>query len=464
MTNAPGVTVPSDAVLKDQHLFELSRGFNVAQFASFSPSLESRFTCMRGYDHADTPDAEGIVGRLLAAADASSVNIRSFAPGREKGNPFVYGLKAVDDVLSVLRARAAEGLFTIVNETIPVEDGGVSGVSLGGVLEFAPEDTPRAVEEPGIASLPFELGRTVLSRVYGVQLELSPQLGERLEWSLHPRRVGFRKSHTLVWEYERVAPVEIAAAYRWPNRFSRHIGDKVFGLVIADALGLHVPETVVISRKVAPFRFGVKTGTGEKWLRTAPLEQAPGKFTTTLGWTDPFELLSNEDPEGRCITSVLAQESVDASYSGATLPRPDADYDFVEGVSGHGDDFMTSARGPENLPSTVIEDVRVVTSQARKKLGPVRIEWAHDGERVWVLQLHVTPDMFAGSTISPGKPSNGWLTFESSQGLDVLRTLIEQARESRRGVVVLGNVGLTSHVGDLLRKAAVPARFDDHND
>ena len=48
-----------------------------------------------------------------------------------------------------MRTLAADGYFTIVNETVDTADGGVSGVVLGDIMEFAPLDTPRGVEKPG---------------------------------------------------------------------------------------------------------------------------------------------------------------------------------------------------------------------------------------------------------------------------------------------------------------------------
>jgi hypothetical protein len=43
--------------------------------------------------------------------------------------------------------------------------------------------------------------------------------------------------------------------------------------------------------------------------------------------------------------------------------------------------------------------------------------------------------------------------------LEALRELIELAARGGEGIVVTGEVGVTSHVGDLLRKAGLPARF-----
>jgi hypothetical protein len=89
---------------------------------------------------------------------------------------------------------------------------------------------------------------------------------------------------------------ELTSQINWPNRFSRFVGDKVFGLLVADAIGLAVPRTTAVSRKIAPFAFGLSTESCEWWTRTAPTEQVPGKFTTRRGWTDPFDLLRREDP------------------------------------------------------------------------------------------------------------------------------------------------------------------------
>ena len=118
------------------------------------------------------PDA---VGTLLSLAGSGSVNVRSFKAGAPKGGPFTYGLTRRDDVLAVLRARAGEGLHTIVNETVDVDDGGVSGVALGGLVEFAPGDTPRSVERPGTVALGHDHALALLGTVYG----FTPDLDER---------------------------------------------------------------------------------------------------------------------------------------------------------------------------------------------------------------------------------------------------------------------------------------------
>src|SRR3712207_7686937 len=46
---------------------------------------------------------------------------------------------------------------------------------------------------------------------------------------IYPKPRGWRGTHTLLWEHEVITDEDPAPALRWPNRFSRHLGDKVFG-------------------------------------------------------------------------------------------------------------------------------------------------------------------------------------------------------------------------------------------
>jgi hypothetical protein len=469
--------------LKDEMLSRLAQHANVAQFVSFGPGhdLPQRHARLRGHrpDHRFAGAAEA-VGALLALAGSGSVNVRSFAPGADvrgvrkgpactastsagpapvgapKGGPFSYGLTRRDDVLATLRARAADGLHTIANETVDVDDGGVSGVALGGLVEFAPGDTPRSVERPGTVALAHDHAVALLRTVYGFTPDLDATPGERVEFSVHPLVAGVRQTHTIVWEVERVDPAPLAKPLTWPNRFSRFLGDKAFGLLVADLHGLPVPATTVVGRRVAPFTFGRPTGSGEWWTRTCPAEPVPGRFTTQRGWRDPFALLADEDPSGTAIVSVLAQEGVRAQWSGAALPDGAGGL-LVEGVAGSGEDFMLARAAPATLPQRVAGDVRRVGSRAAAALGPVRLEWAHDGAVAWLVQLHLATVATSGATIHPGTPSR-WRRFDPSLGLERLRELIATVPPGE-GVELTGDVGVTSHAGDLLRRAAIPSRL-----
>lgn len=445
---------------KDHSLDELAKVGNVAQFVSFSPSTggaEQQFSRVAGFEpnHA-FPTTSDAISALLAASPDGTMNLRSFTPDSPRSRDFHYGISSADEATTIVRRLSNEGLFVIANETVDVADGGVSGVIQGGVIEFAPDDTPRCVEKAGTASLPLELGLRILKSVYGFAPDLVDAGRGRLEFSIHPKPRGWRKTHTLMWEYEASDSPPGSSNLVWPNRFSRHIGDKAFGLLVAHAVGLPVPRTSVLARRVAPFTFGAETGSFEVWTRTCPIEQEPGRFTTVKGWIDPFSLLSREDQDGQSIASVLSQSAVKARFSGATITDRDGNA-VVEGARGEGDLFMLGQRLPEELPRSVVDDVRVLYAQASRSLGATRFEWVHDGDRVWIVQLHKGATLSDATTLVPGEPAR-WAVFEVSKGLEALRRFLDDL-PADVGVRVEGEIGLTSHVADLLRKARRPARI-----
>jgi len=451
----------SELLYKDAVLDRLADVANVAQFVSFSPGpdLEQRFARLRGCPPNERfPSADRAVAALLEASQEASVNVRSFDPASPKRRAFRYGLQTVDAVMEELRRLASHGLFTIVNETIDVNDGGVSGVALGGVLEFAPGDTPRAVEKPGTLGIGIELGLRLLERVYHFRPSVGYPPDVRVEFSIHPLRRGVRHEHTIIWEAEQVGAVELSASPSWPNRFSRLIGDKAFGLLVADLLDLPVPFTTVISRGVAPFEFGKPTGTGETWIRTCPFEQMPGRFTTRKGWCDPFRLLADEDPAAKYLASVLAQEGVEPVYSGALVAGPDGS-PIVEGVRGSGETFMLGRAAPDTLPPGVVSSVQHLFDRASNELGPVRFEWVYNGEQTWVVQLHRGATRTSGRTIYPGE-ARVYHRFDVTKPIDELRDLIARVQGTGEGIILTGNIGVTSHMGDLLRRAKIPSRIE----
>jgi hypothetical protein len=73
------------------------------------------------------------------------------------------------------------------------------------------------------------------------------------------------------------------------------------------------------------------------------------------------------------------------------------------------------------------------------------------------LQLHLaSAAAAAGTTIHPGTPSR-WRRFDPTQGLERLRQLIASVGHDE-GIEITGDIGVTSHAGDLLRRAAIPSR------
>jgi hypothetical protein len=443
---------------KDKSLDELARIGNVAQFVGFAPrgdDLEQTFSRVAGYEpnhrFADLADA---VTTLLCGAVDGTVNVRSYAPDSPRSHEFLYGLGSVEEVTLAVLRLAAGGLHVIVNETVDIEDGGVSGVVQGGIVEFAPDDTPRCVEKPGVASLPLDWGMQMLRTVYGFEPEVDAQ--GRTEFSIHPRPRGWRLTHSLLWEWEDAPAAPATATLTWPNRFSRHIGDKAYGLLIADIAGLPIPRTLVIARRVAPFTFGTTTGSSESWIRTCPREQEPGLFTTQKGWIDPFELFAREDPTGKRLASVLFQDAVPATHSGAAILDADGNI-VVEGINGEGDLFMLGQRGPETLPEAVVAAVEQVHRTAQAAFGPVRFEWVFDGKMVWIVQFHMGATTSTSRVLVPGE-SDRWVSFEVGRGLEALRALL-RGLDTSIGLELIGDVGMTSHFADLVRKARVPTRL-----
>jgi hypothetical protein len=118
---------------------------------------------------------------------------------------------------------------------------------------------------------------------------------------------------------------------------------------------------------------------------------------------------------------------------------------------------MLARAAPARLPERVVDDVHRVGARAAAALGPVRFEWAHDGGQAWVLQLQLATVAASATTIHPGTASR-WHRFDPSQGLDPLRDLIA-ALAPGEGIELSGDVGVTSHAGDLLRRAAIPSRL-----
>lgn len=457
------------AHFKDAILDRLAIRGNVAQFVSFDwdANLTQRFSQVVGFKpNHHFAEARKAIANLLETSPEGTVNIRSFQPGNPKGEPLVYGLKDIDEIMLVLRQKAAENKITIVNETIDINDGGVSGVTFGRIIEFSPRDTPKCVDKPGVCSLPRDLGLHILENVYGFHPTLNFPPSCRVEFSIHPKKRGLRQGHTILWELEEVNTVPIEPEISWPNNFSRILGDKVFGLLIADAIGLPTPMTTVITRNIAPFTFGRKTGTSESWIRTCPEVRVPGKYPTCFGWSDPFKLMAEEDaklekePGLTRIASVISQQAVNPMFSGSLLTtHADGSEPFIEGTRGRGDAFMVGQAAPMPLPEEVIAAVTKLYKAAFKVLGPVEIEWVYDGEKAWVIQLHKSKAVPVSEIIYPGE-ANEFVKFEVKDGLEPLRHLISSLKKDGLGIILVGDVGITSHFGDILRKAEIPAKLE----
>lgn len=459
--------------MKDEKLHYLisNKDVNIAQFVSFesNTNLDTRFIHINNFNDINKLSSRELIEKLILSAPSKAINIRSFSKESMKGNRFVYnkGIDDIDEIIDIIKENSLENKFSIVNENIDINDCGVSGVVLGDVIEFSPEDTPKCVEKQGVCSLPKEIGFKILKNVYGFVPDIKFNSNYRVEFSIHPNRQGVKKEHTIIWEYEYYKNIDYQRTILWPNNFSKFIGDKVFGLLVADSLGIRVPRSTVISRKIAPFSFGIETGLKEKWIRTCPVKKVPGKYYTGSSWIDPFELMNKEeakDSEGLSIASIISQDGIEPLYSGACLIRLNEDEDLIEGVSGRGDKFMVGEESRKELPQNVIDKVKSLNNEIRSHhniLGDVSIEWVYDGEYVWLVQLNQLKDKngdnyLNSNVIVQGNPSHYEKVFVED-GLDSLRNKIKLIKGKNIGIELIGNVGVTSHFGDILRLADIPS-------
>jgi hypothetical protein len=58
-----------------------------------------------------------------------------------------------------------------------------------------------------------------------------------------------------------------------------------------------------------------------------------------------------------------------------------------------------------------------------------------------------------------GADVTSWLTYPTTSGLESLRALLGTASTGHHGIEVVGEFGLTSHIGELLATASVPIRL-----
>jgi hypothetical protein len=181
-----------------------------------------------------------------------------------------------------------------------------------------------------------------------------------------------------------------------------------------------------------------------------------------MGWTDPFALMALEDKNNSTgdfeISSLICQQTVSASYSGAAIVSADNKLK-IEGVVGTGDKFMQGEVGSQYLPLAVRRAVERLYEAARLVLGPVRFEWVYDeeGQLAWLVQLHKGATSSTDRFLVPGSPAH-WIPFKTDEGLEALRNLVENM-SGETGLMLEGNVGVTSHFADILRKAGIAARF-----
>ena len=332
-------------------------GMNIAQFVSFNPitdelpTLTSRFSAIAGKLSSAKMDPRETIQQVLDNSGDGTVNIRSFTNKQHQGNPFIVGLKDVDDVVARVEDLARKCYTTIVHETIDVNDGGLNCVYAHGHVECLTGATPRGVEncEENVAVFGYSDFIAFVHTVYGPSYlpeRIAAFLGavdKRVEFSIHPKRRGVRHSHLIIWE-ESDEPTDAAKeillrnrTHRWPNSASQLVGDKVFGLLETEAalrgcaafskvaenftLRIGVPKTTVFPAhpNMPFFQFGTPAGSNVIWTRTCPKVQLPGKHPTFSFWADPMALLNQDYASNKELASCIVQEGVNAKISGAAM-------------------------------------------------------------------------------------------------------------------------------------------------
>lgn len=436
------------------------RGGNIGQFTSYTPNGRQRYARIRGIDPAHRFKTIEAAIRAILDTGAPFVNIRSFLPKKSDGNPFIMGrngFETPEKLGAKARELIAQGFYLILNEELDVNDGGFSGVLMGNVAEFATRDVPRCVEKPGCAVMPRLMMLKFAHAIYGHRINIPYDRRNRIEFSVHPGPVGYLKEHQIIWQVEHS---DLAYEMRetqpwWSNRVSQDMGDKAYGLLIAHLYGFLVPFTRVVGRFMPPFEFGEKTHSPRaSWRRTCPAIQQPGRFTTTHGQIDPYALMNRENPDATKITAMLFQDDVQAIYSGATITDT-AGQAIIEGKEGCGDTFMIGNASPvAALPLHVNDAVQNVWEKACTLFGPVRFEWCYDRTgTVWIMQFHVGQSSSYGNVIYEGAtPPKRFERFIVARGLDALYELAERAERDGFGIILDGDVGITSHFGDILRR------------
>jgi len=185
----------------------------------------------------------------------------------------------------------------------------------------------------------------------------------------------------------------------------------------------------------------------------------PGKFVTLRGWTDPFKLLIQEDPDGKELASVLSQEGVRAAFSGASISTGEHEA-IVEGVEGIGSEFMLGQKAAQLLPATTIAAVRqLMDNLVRVVGGTLKIEWAYDEDIIWILQMQQLEHPVHDAVIVPGEATR-FRRFDVADGIDRFRDFVADAKAAGDGIVLVGSVGITSHFGDILRRSGIPSRIE----
>jgi hypothetical protein len=454
---------------RDTRVAQLRNNHNVAQFISFNDDLTARICVLRKAS-SSTSNPEMLLSALFEGALNQRVNVRIFKPATSTGAALFINVNSVEGVIAILTAQRAIGGYSIVSETIDVDDGGVAGVLYGDVVEFTQGSTPKFVDQQRSGIFPQmrrEAAERMLRTVYGSDVNFSRFApDERVEFSTHPGDCGTQPGKFLIWDCYQVTPQkQVIPRLIWPNSFSEWMGDKCFGLLAAWSSGFLVPKVVAFlhpllsrdddgsnPRWTPPngLLFGDETDSAGTWTRTCPIRPVPGRYPTYNFRSDPLELMLRIDPEGEVIRSCLVQQDVGAEYSGAAQMWHDGVR--IEGVKGQGARLMKGTQSPQQLPTFVEQSIQKLSEDIKSVYGLCRFEWAWQNHRAWLLQINQIQGQSQSMT-ALGTIRQGYLKFDPDLGLAELDRIISLAKLQDRDVLVTKQVGLTSHVCELLNQS-----------
>ena len=443
---------------------------NVAQFVSFDDKGKVEYYSLK--EDVWEPDYRNkalLLNNLLKYATYGKVNIRTYKLDDNMSHPFIQNLSTIDEIYSYLEKFKEQKLYTIVSETVVTNDGGVSGIMDSDIVEFAPGITPRDIENLSsieIAKLPREMGCAILECIYGTTLApFKYEKNKRIEFSTHPKPIGSSNNNKLFWQIDKSTAHIDAPDICWPNSFSKMIGDKTYGLMVAYFLGFNVPCTTVYNKndRVPNFTFGRYTKSKKVWTRSCPSESQPGKYPTFPKYvkSSKFFKLCGDYPD---MVACIHQDEVNAKYSGGMII--DRDYNvWIDGVKGFGDHFMMGdVNNTIQLPDKIYKLVKVVGLELSRKINnSIKVEWVVDhNNEFWVLQLRVDDSVKACSTIVDVECFGNYVEYDplGDTGLIKLRKLVDDIKDTGDGIVVKRKIGITSHVADILRKNKIPSYVD----
>lgn len=443
---------------KDSVLKKLSKEWDVANFVSVSPMGEVRASNLSLL----TEDLETDLKRILEESPRHLVNVRSFCTDAENiKTEFVLGLGDIGDILRQVEKNCENGLYSIVNENIDPCDGGVSGVLHGDIIEFVTNGTPRDVEKgEKVISLGKAIGIKMLEQYYDVDLERlrSLPMNSRIEFAIT------RDKRLLVWEVKQLPNQGLARKKMDLNvdsLFVETIREKVFGLLLVNALRLNVVESTVVNSIGNTVSFGKKVQ-GESELdtviyRASPSRFSPGEFDNSESSINVDIVERIKELEERDGITYLAQKKLNTKLVGGVISSKGRR--LVEFSDGNGQDFMLGKAIPIEYQGDdlglIVSQVDYICSRIESLVGnSFKLELIVDEfETVYVAQFNVINDVQQQIVISKEERENALeVDVKEETPLSLANRLeyLEVRGKQVDLVVFKGNIGHTSHFCDVV--------------